>query len=187
MIYLSKGLLLRKASESSVSVSHCGALHKLTDAQAALWLAGQYYPGYTETPEQDLVLEPLSGSGIIECNYDTDNTALYRLLTNCVICPVRAKRRLALLTRTERTMWRWVRFAGLRPTMAEMTLLTERGVKPVPALLGEANRQALTEEIYTSQTIYDGILESLMEKSPARDRTVQTVLGLLRKKKIYLV
>ncbi|MDR1704708.1 MAG: hypothetical protein LBS19_08490 [Clostridiales bacterium] len=87
----------------------------------------------------------------------------------------------------ERVIWRWIRNAGLRLTIAELTLITERGIKPVRSLLGEGNRQPLTEEIYTTDTISDGILESMMEKSPARDETVHAVLGLLAKKKIYIV
>ncbi len=71
--------------------------------------------------------------------------------------------------------------------MAELTLLLERGVAPVPELLGAENRQALTEVLYTTDTIADGILETLMEKSPARDAAVRAVLGLLRKKKVYLI
>ena len=147
MIYLSKGLLLGKTSESSLSVSHCGALHKLTGDQAALWLAGQYRPGRTDSPAQDKALESLADFGIIEYSDDTDETALYRLLTNCVICPVRIKRRLTLLSCGERIIWRWIRWAGLRLTIAELTLLAGRGIKPVTVLLREENRQALTEAI----------------------------------------
>jgi len=93
----------------------------------------------------------------------------------------------AILSRPERRVLQWIRWAGLRLTIAELTLLAERGLGPVPALLGEQNRQALTEAIYTTETICDGILETLMEKSPVRDDTVLAVLGLLRKKKIYLI
>jgi hypothetical protein len=37
-----------------------------------------------------------------------------------------------------------IRRAGLRLTTAELTLLTERGVKPAASLLDKQNRQALT-------------------------------------------
>ncbi len=65
--------------------------------------------------------------------------------------------------------------------------MAERGVQPVPGLLGDENRQLLTETIYTPETIADGILESMMEKSPAMEETVQAVLGLLRKRRIFLM
>ena len=187
MIYISKGLLLLKPSENGASISHCGVLHKLTGEQATLWLAGQYRPGYTDTHAQGIVLKSLAALGIVEYSDAMESAALFRLLINCVICPARAKKRPALLSTGERILWRWIRWAGLRLTIAELTLLAERGIKPAPALLGEENRQTLTESIYTAKTIFDGILETLMETSPARDGTVKAVLGLLRKKKVYLI
>jgi hypothetical protein len=187
MMYLSKGILPWKPSAAGAAVSHCGVLHRLTGDRAALWLAGQHQPGHTQNAEQDAELARLAELGIAECDEGTDETAVFRLLTGCSVCPVRVKSRPAILNRPERRLWRWIRFAGLRLTVAELTLLTERGVKPVPALLGEANRQALTEVIYTAETIFDGILETLAAKSPARAGTVAAVLGLLRKGKIYLI
>ena len=187
MIYLSKGIIPWKTNDTRISVSHCGALHKLTGVQSALWLAGQYKLGRTQNAEQDASVKILSELGIIEYSDDSDNTAVFRLLTNCAICPVRIKKPFAVLDHTERRIWRWITQSGLHLTMAELTMLSERDVKPVPALLGEANRQALTEEIYNADTIFDGILETLMEKSSARDNMIRAVLGLLRKKQIYLI
>jgi hypothetical protein len=187
MLYLSKGILPWKASPETASVSHCGVLHKLSGGQAALWLVGRFAPGRAEDARQETALAVLSELGIVECNDDDHEAALFRILINCVICPVRVKVKFALLNRTERFLWRWIRHAGLRLTMAELTLLLERGIEPVPELLGETNRQALTEVLYTTDTISDGILETLTEKSPARDEAVGAVLGLLRKKKLYLI
>ncbi|MCL2343537.1 MAG: hypothetical protein FWC62_06540 [Firmicutes bacterium] len=187
MMYLSKGIPLWRPTGEAVSVSHCGALHKLAGIQAELWLAGQFHPAYARSPEQGAALEQLVGLGIVVTCNETDTVALFRLLTNCTICPIRIKKRPALLSYMEHRLLRWIRHAGLRLTIAELTLLNERDVRPVPSLLGEENRQTLTESIYTTETIRDGILETLMEKSPARDDTVQAVLGLLRKRKIFLV
>ena len=187
MIYLSKGILPWKSNMAELSVSHCGKLHKLTGTQAELWLAGQHKPEYTVNTEQEDALKVLINLGIAENGDSSDETAVFRLLTNCAICPVRVKKPIVMLNRLERRIWRWITQAGLHLTMAELTRLSERGTKPIRTLVGEANRQVLTEEIYNSETIFDGILETLMEKSPARDETVRAVLGLLRKKQIYLV
>ena len=54
-------------------------------------------------------------------------------------------------------------------------------------LLGPANRQALVETIYSTETIADGILEARMEEAYARDEVVTAVLGLLRKRRIFLI
>jgi len=53
--------------------------------------------------------------------------------------------------------------------------------------VANSGRQALVETIYTTETVFDGLLEHLMINSPDRDDTVKAVLGLLKKKKIYLI
>ena len=187
MQYLSKGILPWKAAKTDAAVSHVGILHNLSGVQARLWLDGQYQPGHAQGSEQLTALKELMDLGIAESSIITDNAALFRILTNCSICPVKVKLVLLPINRMERQIWRWISRAGLRLTIAELTYLTEHNIKPVPGLLWKENRQALTEAIYTTETIFDGILESHMEKSPARDITVNTVLSLLRKKKIMLL
>lgn len=54
MIYLSKGILPWKPSEESVSVSHCGALHKLSDVSAELWLTGNISRGIHRTKNRKM-------------------------------------------------------------------------------------------------------------------------------------
>ena len=56
-----------------------------------------------------------------------------------------------------------------------------------PQLLGEENRQALTETIYTQETIFDNVLEAQMERASCREEMVRAVLGLLKKKRIVLL
>lgn len=147
----------------------------------------QHKPGYTQNKEQEDALNQLAKLGIVEFSDDAGDTAIFRLLTNCAICPVNVKSAPVLMSRPERQVWKWIQKAGLRLTIAELTLLSERGVKPVPALLGEQNRQELTETIYTAETIFDGTLETIMEKSRARDKTVRAVLGLLSKQNIFMI
>lgn len=187
MIYLSKGILPWKPSGASISVSHCGMLHKLTDIQAELWLAGQHQPGYTQNAKQETALRQLAELGIVVHHDAEAPAALFRLLTNCAICPVRVKTTPSILNRSERRILMWIKQAGLMLTIAELTSLAERGIKPTAVLLGEQNRQSLTELIYTTDTIFNSILETLMESSPAQKNTVKAVLGLLHKKRIYLI
>ena len=77
--------------------------------------------------------------------------------------------------------------AGLRLTASELIRLEEQGTEPVPALLGEDGRQNLTERIYDQDTIFDGVLESKMEGSPARDALLASLLRLLRAGSLFLV
>jgi len=55
------------------------------------------------------------------------------------------------------------------------------------SLLGKNNWYTLINTIYTTETIFDGILDVKMENSPAMQTTVTAILGLLRKKRILLV
>ena len=74
---------------------------------------------------------------------------MYRALTQCVLVPAKAGRLRAPLNPLESQTLQWLREAGLRLTMAELVCLRERDIRPEPGLLGEENRQALTETIYT--------------------------------------
>ena len=91
------------------------------------------------------------------------------------------------MDRPARRTWEWLNEAGLRLTASELIRLEERRVQPTPALLGEDGRQRLTEMIYFAETIPDGILETLMERSPARDAVVTNLLGLLRTRRLLLI
>jgi len=187
MIFLSKGIPVRRTRTGDVDVSHCGALHKLTGQAATVWLGSLYQPCHTQTADQESALNELAEMGLVEISSTTEAPAVFRLLTNCVLCPHDSVPILPIINRTERRVWKWITRAGLRLTMAELVFLIEKDIRPVPDLLGETNRQPLTELIYTADTIYDSILECQMEHSPEQDKTVQAVLGLLRKRKIFLL
>ena len=53
--------------------------------------------------------------------------------------------------------------------------------------IGEDGRQRLTEMIYFAETIPDGIWETLMEHSPARDTVIGALLELLRTRRLLLI
>ena len=84
-------------------------------------------------------------------------------------------------------VWTWIEQAGLRLTTSELIRLEEQDTEPVPALLGEDGRQNLTERIYDQDTIFDGVLESKMEGSPARDALLASLLRLLHAGSLFLV
>ena len=70
--------------------------------------------------------------------------------------------------------------------MAELVCLQEHGIKPEPQLLGEENRQALTEAIYTQETIFDNVLEAQMERASCREECACRA-GLAKEKRIVLL
>ena len=186
MMYLSKGLLLRK-NQNALTVSHCGAEYDLIDERAAVWENGWQEPREAINNSQEMILCELSKNGLAETSPDTGNEAIFRILVNCTICPIEKPAFPALWSEPERRLYKWLTKAGLRLTIAELVFLNQNKTEPTNDLLGEKNRQALTEAIYNSNSISDGILESLMERSPERDSTINTVIKLLRRNVIFLV
>jgi hypothetical protein len=144
-------------------------------------------PGLTQNTKQEAEVTAMANQGIIEFSSEACGPAAFRILTNCVVCPKQSGLNVSVLSHSERRVLKWIKLAGLRLTIAELTFLEEHRIKPKPSLLGAKNRQALTELIYTTETVADTILEALMEKSQAMDGTVKIILGLLRKRKIYLI
>ena len=112
---------------------------------------------------------------------------MYRAMTQCVLVPAKTGKLRMPLNPLESQTLQWLREAGLRLTMAELVCLREHGIAPSAVLLGEENRQALTETIYTQETIFDNVLEAQMERASCREEMVRAVLGLLKKKRIVLL
>ena len=87
MIYLSKGLLLRK-DQNTLIVSHCGSKYELKGEQTAVWESGRQEPREIIYNNQEKILSELSKTGLAETSPDTGNEAVFRILINCAICPV---------------------------------------------------------------------------------------------------
>ena len=186
MKYISKGYVVEGSTEHIMRVSHFGREFQLTGVKAALWLNGHgRFDAIDETNNiHRRELEHLRRMGLIE-PVEADAAGEYRALTRCIIVPTVKER--VFLSRDEKFMLAWLRGAGLHLTMAELVFLCEHGVEPSPELLGEGNAQALTERIYTPETIQDNALEKLMERAGGRDEAVKVVMSLLRKKLAVLL
>jgi hypothetical protein len=194
MQYVSKGAVSPGSASKKLTVNLRGAENPLLEEESALWLDGQFE--VCELPEacpacegNNLVppLKRLNEMGLVETTDEIGAIGKYRLLTGCIIVPVKQKLLRQPLTAAELLLWQWISKAGLRLTIAEMICLAEKGVIPKPELLGAENRQALVETIYSADTIADTVLESLMKKAQTRDATVEAALSLLRKKRILLL
>lgn len=186
MMYLSKGMLTQSRKTGLDYVSHCGCVHALGPELAAIWKNAQFAP--QPVPEgREQAIKRMESSGLVFTTEETGALAAYRLLTNCIICPNDRKWTDRFLTKPVRQIWIWLNEAGLRLTASELIQLEERKIQPTPALLGKDGRQRLTEMIYFAETIPDGILEVLMEHSPARDAVVAILLKLLRTHRLLLI
>ena len=186
MMYLSKGLAVQKSTEE-LRVSHCGKVFALGPEMARLWTNAQQAPKEVPAGKENYIRR-LEQSGLAGTTKERGDLAHYRLLSGCIICPELDSDTKPVQTGYDGRIWTWIEQAGLRLTASELIRLEEQGTKPVPALLGEQGRQELTEQIYSSkELIWDGTLESEMERSPARDALVMSLLRLLRMGRLFLV
>lgn len=186
MMYLSKGCPTKEQGKGIVYVSRCGRIYAMGPELAELWKTGRNGP--KEVPQdKETSIRRLQSYGLVAVTEESGALARYRLLSECVICTEGRRFTDSLLPQSVQRLWAWLHDAGLRLTASELIRLEERQIKPTPALLGEDGRQRLTEMIYTTETIQDGILETMMEHSPVRDDTVDALLRLLVTGRIFLV
>ena len=187
MLYISKGAILKPCSINSVQVSRCGREYTLSNPQSKLWLAGRFGVASADQLPETQALHMLEELGLVELSEGDGNITWYRLLINCVICRAVPMIHYSMLNRNERRILKWITCAGGKLTISELVYLMEKGITPNPSFLGKDNWHTLVNTIYTTETIFDGILDAKMENSPARQTTVTAILGLLRKKRILLV
>lgn len=188
MRYLAKGIVQEQSTEHILRINHFGDEFRLTGLQAKIWLDARLHIAETDGKDfnKEKELRQLQKMDLVE-DVGQDAVDEYRALSRCIIVPAQYRGISLPLTTDEKSMLRWITEAGLRLTMAELVYLTEHKMQPEAEWLGEANRQKLTEAIYTTDTIFDNILETQMETAVCRDRTVRTVLSLLRKKRILIL
>ena len=186
MMYLSKGALTESCGSDPKYVSHCGRIYALGPEMAQLWEMGRFVP-QTVPVGKERMIHRMEDSGLVSTTREEGALAPYRLLIGSIICPNPKRWTDCFLPEPARRVWMWLNEAGLHLTASELVRLEERQIKPIPALLGEDGRQRLTEMIYFAETIPDGILETMMEHSPARDATVDALLHLLRTRRLLLI
>lgn len=186
MIYLSKGILLPCSTKNKTIIIHCGKYFELADAVAKLWLDGRYQTKRLQS-RQEKAFQTLLGNGLAETADEADEKAVYRILTNCVICSKPKRDLFSGLSGTEKILMTWISSAGIKLTVAELVYLTEQKIIPTADLLGETGIRQLIWTLYAKQPAIDCILETLMETSPAYNETTNGLLSLLRKKKLVII
>ena len=187
MIYISKGIVQTGSTENILTVERGGKCFNLNGLQAKLWLDGRYEFNYVNKPDALRALQNLSQMGLVEYEMESNALSKYRILTRCVCCAAVTPFLSSRVYRLDRVVLNWLRNAGLRLSLAELVYLQENGIEPNPSLLGADNRQALVETIYTRCNIADNLLECQMETATCRDDIVQSILSLLKKRKIVIL
>lgn len=187
MLYISKGIVCPESVEGNLFLGRGKQKYQLQGREAAVWLKGRFGFNVAESKAEEQVVLCLSSKGLAEMEVETGSVYKYRILTRCVCCPVKQNRRMSSrLSGLERQLDTWMRKAGIRLSVAELVFLVEHQVLDQD-LLYEKNRQKLVETIYTDETIQDNLLEHQMEQAEHRDKVVEALVQLLKKKKILIV
>ena len=173
MLYLSKGIAEKDSTENLIKVRRGDYAYTVSRNAAKLWLAGRFGFAACYTDEEISDILNLAKMGLAEYETEECQASWYRFA--------------GFLTKAEKTMMRWLNFAGIRLSTAELVFLSENHIQPEKDLLYANNRQALVETIYTPANIFDNVLEAQMEHASVRDTTVETIMSLLRKKKIVML
>ncbi len=187
MIYISKGIVKPGSTEDNIQIIRSGQAFTLIGLNAQLWLDGRYNFNTVNDDIPIAALKRLARMGLVETEDDDSPVSKYRILTRCVLCAAKNRTGGFTVNGKERVIHNWIRDAGIHLTVAELIYLQEKGVKPESKYLYAENRQALIERIYTQNTIMDDILECQMETAACRDYVVDTLLTLLKKKRILIL
>lgn len=186
MMYLSKGAALRPQRGGVQHVSRCGKVFALGPELASLWYKARIMPKPVPA-DRERAIRRLAEAGLVSVTDEEGDLGAYRLIIDCVLCPSHKFRPRLPLRGRDRRLWAWITRAGLRLTAGELIRLEELEAVPGPELLGEDGRQSLTETIYLSSSIFDGILDAQMEHSHARDATVASILKLVSTHRLLLI
>lgn len=187
MIYLSKGVAGGGQRKDMVQVIRGEENFFLSGKKSEVWQAGRYQITSAANAGDRHVVQYLVMKGLAESEKKDNSEARYWVLTRCVCCAAEGAEDCSDLTTEEKEILLWLKHAGLRLTVAELIFLFEYRVKPESGLLGEENTQALVDIIYTPQTIGGHILEEQMLTASSRERVVDALLALLKKKKILML
>lgn len=186
MMFISKGIPEKGGITAQLRIVSGGQIYTLFGLDEELWLRGRFDIAKTVSQAEEQAIRNMLRIGLVEYTSAENSTARYALLCRCMIVPARPSKRNAL-RRDEKILLEWLTEAGIRLTLPELVCLFSNRIRPTKDLLGEENRLALVERIYSDETSEDGVLEAKMAKAAKRDDVVDAVLGLLKKKRVVLL
>ena len=186
MLFISKGIPGKNGISADLRIVIGGQVCSVFGLEEDLWLRGRLGFAETASRDEEAAIQNLLRNGLAEYTSRKHPAARYTILSRCMIIPSEPGKRNAL-AKEEKILLSWIRDAGFRLSLAELVYLFENRVRPTARLLGEDNRQALTDRLYPDGKIETGAMDSGMESSRARDTVVDAVLGLLKKKRVVLL
>ena len=184
-MFLSKGKLIKKYSRNNIIIQKQGGRYALKDKKARTWL---YARGvcYVPKSEDDLILvSQLCEDGLMVETDKPNARGLYGVLTSHCICVNTQRSGLFPLRGLERQIMQWLQGNGRRLRMEELVYLIEHDISPEEYAKDKFG-VALSERIYRTRIQVDNTLRRDMLYAKRRDETVNAVLRLIEKNRLYL-
>ena len=182
---LSKGLLLKKYSNSRIVIQNQGGRYELKGKKAYIWLLAR--SGFTSRGiEEQRIFSELCKEGVLGQTDMPNSYGMYCLLTSNILCVNRRKGLRFPLRGLEKKIMQWLQDGKRKLTVEELIFLIENDVNP---LIYEDDMfgVALSERIYQTRVHVNNALRREMVGAKYRDITVNAILRLLEKNRLYLM
>ncbi len=187
MIYISKGMELKDSKENQVKIHSFRGRYELSGKKSLLWERGRQDFATIYTIEEERVLFELEKEHLVEFTESQDMRARYFLLMRCMLY-VPKKRRIGLFMNAyDRRIFYWLKKAGYRLNIGELIYLMEHKVQPDKLLLGKEQAGRLYRKIHVRQLEFGRDFERRMSVARCREAVVESVIRLVKQRKIYLI
>ena len=187
VMYISKGVLLKKLPHKQLLIYHYRDKHRLNEKQSILWLNGTRNFCQTTTLEEERTVYELVAFGIAEISQETNSWGKYYLLRKCLIGVLPKRRRFMGLTKQEKKIMKWLDNAGFRLGIAELIFLVEQNIEPTEELFGWENAGKLRLLLNGSLITIGDTMGTKALIAYCRDDVIACVISLVRKKRICLI
>lgn len=188
MIYISKGVARKGKNKKGLCIHHFGKPVELYNENALMWQKARYGFAYADTQAEIAVVELLVKKGIaIGENRYSDLDKYHALCRCCIYANPKLIFNLMPLKKEEKRLLVWLKKSEANLTLPELVCLNEKGIKPKKDLLFRKNANKLMRIIYPWYITMTGEMENKMKHSIVRKQTVDSILELLRKKRIVIM
>lgn len=188
MMFLSKGIMSKGGSKSWLYIRHLGQPTVLHGEEADLWQKSRFGFSYTMNPSEIAIVQRLVRKGVVVSENGRSELDKYHALCRCSI---RANPNFIIGLKSfnalERRILTWLRKTDANLSLPELICLEDKGITPEQNLLCRKNSTDLFKLIYPCYESITGDLENKMRCSIARQRTIDALLKLLRRKRVVIM
>ena len=152
---------------------------------AYVWLLAR--SGFTsQGMEERRIFSELCKEGVLVQTDIPNSYGMYCLLTSNILCVNRRKRLRFPLRGLEKKIMQWLQWGKRKLTVEELIFLIENDVNPL-IYEDDVFGVALSERIYQTRVHVNNALRKEMVGAKHRDITVNAILRLLEKNRLYLM